>query len=162
MHKQAKEKNHKVWVLASWIRVHAKLSVYIIKVKSEVKDKLNKERQECIPAGAVKQMGVCMKLFSKLQLVVAHQLVIDNNQQGFPCSKSLQTTSSPWREKQDCYPRVKVNHVSIHGVVTPWHRHGWNNMLVQSSACMRVHRKIDAASVTWSSCFASFQSYFRI
>lgn len=85
-----------------------------------------------IPAGAVQQVGVHVKLFGQLQLVVAHQLVIDYDQQGLPCSERLQTTSCPWGEKQGRYPWLEVNHVSIHGAVTPWHRHGWKNMLVQS------------------------------
>lgn len=97
-----------------------------------------------------------MKLFSKLQLVVAHQLVIHDHQQGLPCSKRLQTTSSAWREKQGRYPQLKVNHVSINGAVTPWHRHSWKNIFVQSFTCLRVHSMVDAANVTWGSCFASF------
>lgn len=81
------------------------VSVRVLKRKSEggreggghglvlAESRLEQVGEEGIPACTVQQVVVCVQLFSQLQLVVVHELVVDYDQQRFASTESLQTTS---------------------------------------------------------------------
>lgn len=93
-----------------------------------VVSRVNSEKH--IPACAVQQMGVGVELPGQLQLVVVHQRVVDDHQQRLPSTKSLQTTSCPWGEKQGRCPLTRAGAccLSWNCGAAPWHRYSWKHM----------------------------------